>query len=232
MLALTSASDGGIIISQYYEGTAESNRWIELANTGSTGVTLDTSASPFKLSLFLAGTGQDPTDWRTGGSPDKTLALTGTIPAGGTMLIHHTSASSPSYAFGHELRMSASTTWASVDLSGNDSAVLWTGANYSFASVVDAFGVTSTVTLGDATYTNFAATTNKVYVRNANVTTGVNTNINLANWTSVLEIDVAEAEFLSENRRLGFHQVSSTPEPSTVAILVGALGLLLRRKRY
>jgi predicted extracellular nuclease len=208
--ALVAETPAAIIISQYYEG-ASNNKYIELFNSGNSSV--DLAAGGYQLSHWSNANREI---WKTDGAPTGTQALTGSIAAGGTYLIAHTSAAAPAYA----LPANQSTTGnGGVNFNGDDSVAVWTGTTYAFASVVDAFGVTG----------NTAQDTS--FVRNVSVTTGTNADFNAAQWTqfTVAEVDGAA---VGTNERLNSHAV---PEPA--AALLAGMGTVLagaqvrRRKR-
>ncbi len=178
-----SVSQADVIISQYYEGTSF-NKWIELTNTGSSSVNL----SNYNLSLYSNAAN---TAWKTGGSPNATMGLTGSLAAGGSYVVRHASATTPSYATG-----SAVSNSSVINFNGDDSIVLWTGSSYSFSSVVDAFGATSSA-FGDTSR-----------VRNANVTTGTNADYNAAQWTIFSNAQVDSAG-VNTTQRIGFHAFNS-----------------------
>lgn len=204
--AMIAPASAAIIISQYYEGTSF-NKYIELHNTGATEVDLDTGE--YKLSHW-SNAGRE--GWKTDAAPTGTLSLTGTIPAGGTFLIAHAQATLPEYA----LPPDQSTSGDGVNFNGDDSAVVWTGATYSFANVVDAFGVTAS---------GFADLS---FVRNGDVTSGTNADFDPSQWTQFSMAEVNDA-VAGTNQRLGEHAV--IPEPSTIALAFASVGaLLLRRK--
>lgn len=86
-----SDSFANLIISQYYEG-ASNDKWIEITNVGNS--TLDISS--FYLALFANSRADNP----GGSSPNNTLALSGTLASGASLLFRNTSAVLPSYASG------------------------------------------------------------------------------------------------------------------------------------
>jgi len=202
-----SSASASIIISQYYEGSSF-NKYIELHNAGSSAVDLD--ADEYNLSHWSNAARED---WKTGGSPTDTQALSGVIPAGGTYLVAHTQASDPSYALPAD-----ASGLGGVNFNGDDSSVLWTGTTYSFASVVDAFGVTG------------SGFSNTSFVRNADVLSGTNADFNASQWTEFSNSDVDNA-LAGTNQRLGEHAV--IPEPSSfvgMLLLFGMAGVTMRRR--
>jgi hypothetical protein len=171
---------GALIISQYYEG-ASYDKWIEIYNPGASAV--DLAADGYRLGNWANAAREG---WKTGVAPSSSMALTGTIPAGGTYLASHTSAALPDYIAAN---IQNGTVCA---FSGDDSMVLYTGETYAFANVVDAFGLT-----GDTAG-------NKSYVRKTTVTSGVNTDFNADDWDQFTNAEV-DAAAESTNERLGYH---------------------------
>ncbi len=173
-----SSTSGALIISQYYEGTGY-NKWIEIYNPGATAV--DLAAAGYRLGQF---SNSNRETWKTDGVPSLTVPLSGSIPAAGTYLVGHSSASNPVYAVANQT--------AGWGFNGDDSVVLYTGGTYAFANVVDAFGLTG----------NTAA--DKSFVRKTSVTSGVNTDFNAADWDQFTNADV-DAAGAAVNERLGYH---------------------------
>ncbi|MGI6598622.1 MAG: lamin tail domain-containing protein [Kiritimatiellia bacterium] len=173
-----SSTSGALIISQYYEGTGY-NKWIEIYNPGSSAV--DLAAGEYRLGQF---SNENRETWKTDGTPSLTVPLSGSIPAAGTYLVGHSSASNPVYAVANQT--------AGWGFNGDDSVVLYTGGTYAFANVVDAFGLTG----------NTAK--DKSFVRRTSVTSGVNTDFNAADWDEFTLAQVEEAG-ATVNERVGYH---------------------------
>ena len=173
-----SSTSGALIISQYYEGTGY-NKWIEIYNPGSSAV--DLAAGEYRLGQF---SNENRETWKTDGTPSLTVPLSGSIPAAGTYLVGHSSASNPVYAVANQT--------AGWGFNGDDSVVLYTGGTYAFANVVDAFGLTG----------NTAK--DKSFVRKTSVTSGVNTDFNAADWDEFTLAQVEEAG-ATVNERVGYH---------------------------
>lgn len=192
---------GVLIISQYYEGTAN-NKWIEIYNPGSS--TVDLAAEGYRLGQF---SNSNREIWKTDGVPNIVAVLTNTIAAGGTYLVAHGSATNPAYAVANQ-----TVSWG---FNGDDSVILYTGETYAFANVVDAFGLTNTTT---------AFGENKSFVRANTVTSGVNTDFNAADW---VEFTLAEVDVAAEltNERLGYHSTGpAAPSVSIVGAVTGTVG--------
>ena len=197
-------ASGAVIISQYYEGSSN-NKWIELYNTSSTDV--DLSAANYQLGLWSNGNREK---WKDGTAPDNHLALSGVISGNGVYLLSHGSASKPNYATADQ------TSNGTINFNGNDSVVLYTGTTYSYANVVDAFGLTGET----AKDTSF--------VRNADILSGTNSDFDSGEWTefTIAQVDGASS---SSSEYLGTHVV---PEPSSLLPLFALtfLGLFQRRR--
>ena len=187
-MGLATAMDamGGLIISQYYEGTAN-NKWIEIYNPGPGSV--DLIGGGYRLGRW---DNLNAEAWKTGTAPNGTIILTNvaSLAAGATYLVAHSSATNPAYA-------TAQQPSGALTFNGNDSVVLYTGATYDFANVVDAFG------MGVA----FSNATDRSYVRKNTITTGVNTDFNAADWDE-FTLAAVDAAAESTNERLGYHSTS------------------------
>jgi len=173
-----------LILSQYYEGSGE-NKWIELFNPETEAVDLD--ASGYCLGLWQNAAREN---WKTGGVPAITISLTGTIAPGATYLVSHANAATPVYAV-------ADVTSSGLVFNGDDSVILYTGAEYDFANVVDAFGL----------LTNTAA--NCSYVRVDTIDFGVNTDFVSNDWVKITYTSVDAAD-VDVPKRLGWHGLAVT----------------------
>ena len=206
------SSNAAVLITQYYEGSSN-NKWIELTNTGVSGV--DLATGNFKLSLWQNALAEG---YKSDVAPSQTLSLTGTLAAGASFLYNNSGATLPSYAVATASNNSV------INFNGNDSVTLWTGTTFSTASVVDAIGFTN---LGNEGL-------DKSYVRLSgdagwNTTTGSTANDFSSVW-GVFTNAAVDSATVGTQERLGFATVA-VPEPSTA--LLGALGALalLRRRR-
>lgn len=204
IFGIASAANADIIISQYYEG-ASNDKYIELFNSGTSSVNLATSN--FKLSVFSNGNREV---WKTSGAATSTISLTGSIAAGSTYLVRHSSALNPAYAVTASNQASGS-----LGFNGDDSVVLWAGTTYSYASVIDAFG---------ATANSFVDLS---YVRNSNISSGTNLDFSTSDWTLFTLAAVASAQ-PTETARLGFHEFNAVPEPSCSSVLIFTAVISLR----
>jgi hypothetical protein len=182
-----------LILSQYYEGAGD-NKWIELFNPGTELVDLD--ASGYRLGLWQ-NAGRE--GWKAGTAPAITIVLTGTIAPRSTYLVSHGLATTPTYAAAHVATNG-------MVFNGDDSVVLYTGAAYDFANVVDAFGVKS----------NMAA--NCSFVRVPAVVSGVNTDFASNGWVKVAYPDVDAAD-ANVPERLGWHAVAQDPGPVVAPVI-------------
>ncbi|HRT06184.1 MAG TPA: lamin tail domain-containing protein [Kiritimatiellia bacterium] len=178
------AANGELIISQYYEGTSN-NKWIEIYNPGSAAI--DLAAGAYRLGRWDNANREA---WKAGIAPSGSVALSNSIPAGGTYLIGNTSATNPAYAVAGQLS-------GVLTFTGDDSVVLYTGSTYAFANVVDAFGMTATNAM------------DRSFVRKTSVTAGVNADFNAAEWDE-FSLGAVDAAAESTNERLGYHSIGAS----------------------
>lgn len=181
------AGEPTLILSQYYEGSGD-NKWIELFNPGAEPVDLD--AVGYRLGLWQ-NAGRE--GWKAGTAPAIATVLTGTVAPGSTYLVSHGAAAAPAYAV-------ANVASNGLIFNGDDSVVLYTGTEYDFANVVDAFGLLS----------NTAA--NCSYVRAPTICCGVNTDFDSNDWVrfEYAAVDTADVEV---PERLGWHGIAQ-PQPT------------------
>ena len=93
ILGLGTVAQGQLLITQYYEGSSF-NKYIELTNTGS-GV-IDFSTSSYTLSLWSNANTEAYKS--AAGTPSSMLAIdSGSLAAGSSLVLAHSSASDPSY---------------------------------------------------------------------------------------------------------------------------------------
>lgn len=114
-----------LFISQYYEGTSN-NKFIELYNNGTSDVDLST----YSLTLWNNANAEG---WKTGGSANATLLLTGTLAPGAHYLYYNSGALDPSYAVPGDVITGV------TSFNGNDSVVL-----YNNTEIADAVSFTNT----------------------------------------------------------------------------------------
>ena len=122
---------GDIIFTQYYEGSGN-NKWVEITNTGTSPVDL----SSYEVTLWNNATTEG---WKTsGGTPYKTLSLSGvTLAAGATYVIANPSSSSP---YSSSL---ADVTSDITYFNGDDSLVLYSDpTGYLTSNILDAIAFT------------------------------------------------------------------------------------------
>lgn len=204
-LGLTSAAPGAVVITQYYEG-ASFNKWIELTNLGSTSEDL----SLLTLTLW---SNANTEAWRTSGTPSQSLTLSGTLGAGQSFLLSHSSAALPTYA------TADLTSGSVINFNGDDSVVLYSGS-VDLSNIVDALSFTDAGAEGTNTslvridpgqgYSLAAGSTYQDFP-------GI--------WQQVAT-DAVDGALPGMNERLG---VSTIPEPSTA--LLALLGLLALGRR-
>lgn len=172
---------GDLIISQYYEGT-DNNKWIEIYNSGDTSV--DLTAGVYRLGTW-SNAGRE--GWKTNVVPGAFDSLTGLLPAGGTYLLANPSAVLP---FSSDF---ANVEGNATSFNGDDSVVLYTGTTYSFANVVDAFGLTGTT----AADTGFS--------RKITINSGTNADFNADDWNQ-LNNTVVNGAAVTVDERIGIHR--------------------------
>lgn len=136
---------GDLFISEYIEGNSN-NKVIELYNPSLSPVNLATEA--YKIEIYANGSSS------VNGSP---ITLTGTVVAGGTFVLKHSSASTG---------ITAQQTSGSLTFNGNDAVVLRKGA-----AVVDAIGQVG-VNPGNAWSAGGVSTVDKTLRRKPSVSTG------------------------------------------------------------
>lgn len=182
------AGEPTLILSQYYEGSGD-NKWIELYNPGTEAVRLE--AAGYRLGLWQNANREG---WKAGTAPATVTVLTGVVASGSTYLAAHAAAAAPVYA-------TAQVATNALLFNGDDSVVLYTGAEYAPANVVDAFGLTS----------NAAA--NCSYVRRPSVVCGASADVGSNEWVRVAYTEVDAAE-LNVPERLGWHATGEEAPPA------------------
>jgi len=136
--SLTVNDDGdqaAVLISQYYEGAAGTDRYIELYNPNATPSTL--------TGYVLTGWNNAAAEsWKTNGNtPTNQISLSAvTVPAHGYFLIKGTGATIPSYA-ASSADIADST--VGTGFNGNDSIVLYSSGTFSTSNIVDAVSFTN-----------------------------------------------------------------------------------------
>lgn len=178
---------GTVIISQYYEGTSN-NKWIELTNVGTGSVDL---ASP-QLYLVLYTNPTAATNFTTQ-LPTGTLALTGTLGAGQSILVRASAATGPTYAMSASPQISSGSV---CGFNGNDPVILSTSSatGTAWSQRLDMVGLTDGTNWG----------VDLSLIRKPGIATP-NPTYTASEWTSVpyATVDGAAA---GTSERLGFHQ--------------------------
>lgn len=190
---------GQVIISQYYEGLSN-NKWIEITNMGTSTINL---ASP---QLYLCQvTGTAAVNPASAGS-FATLALTGNLASGASLLYRNSGTVLPSYASG--------TSTGAVNFNGTFDVVFlstaFTPQATAWANRTDMFGP---LTAGSTNNTSIADIS---YVRNAAITAGnvgTSTGHNPAEWTS-FALATVDAAANTQTEYLGVHNPIATCTPT------------------
>ncbi|MDR6547267.1 hypothetical protein J2810_003338 [Chryseobacterium rhizosphaerae] len=182
---LSNTLSAQVIISQYYEGTG-TNKWLELTNT--TGVSVNTASSQFKLGLWSVSGSTGNIAFN--GAPSSTMNLSIIIPPYGSVLIGNTSN-------GTEIpyltaASAAQTNNSVINFNGNDGIALLDANN----NIIDQFGAGINAT-------------DISYVRKMGVTAPSATYIPVQ-WTSVSISSVQNATPNDPNR-LNYHSQSPPP---------------------
>jgi Bacterial Ig-like domain/Lamin Tail Domain len=132
----TTRAAPAVLISQYYEGAAANDRFVELKNLTGSPISLD----GYRLTVWSDGNVSGSQGWKSGtGTTDRIAPLDGlTIPANGYFLVAQTGAAAPGYAASnHDLVSNGGAT----AFNGDDSVVLYQGAGFTQQEVVDAVSI-------------------------------------------------------------------------------------------
>ena len=214
-------------ITQYYLGQVQEgvpilgimpieNRFIELANTSDSAVDL----TGWTLALWTDG---DTENWKSpGGSPAASLALSGVLNPGETLLIRGADAISPDYAVNGADLVDSSVT----GFSGDDSVVLYNTAGVGPENIADALSFTLAGAEGGSGSDPSGYTT----IIRLNNDSGFNTNpgssvLDFELVWQIAEASLADNASLGENEYLGEFVSSSSPEPDPVADYLADFGL-------
>ncbi|MBI4946149.1 MAG: T9SS type A sorting domain-containing protein [Bacteroidetes bacterium] len=187
------ASYGQVLITQIYEGNVGNNKHIEITNIGTSTVDLASPQYTIKLFSNKAEIGTN--------SPTKTYNLVGTVTAGQSLLVRHTSATIPAYALTYT-PFDSTNTVTSFNGAGTGTPIANTDiiALYQGTTLVDVFAW-GTFQYNDKSYYRSPAIT----APNATFTQG--------EW---IETTLTAVESAATNtiERLGYH-----PQPVTTPYL-------------
>ena len=184
-----------VIISQIYEGSS-SNKFIEITNIGTT--TVDLTSPQLTVKLF-----SNKTD--VSGAVQAVKNLSGSLTAGQSLLLRHSSAIKPPYAL----------TYTPID-TGNVCNFNGKGANASPTTSTDIITIYNGTTLVDVFSWGTFQYENKSYIRNASIS-APNATWTEAEWTLVDTLNVNNAA-VSTPERLGYHVAGG---PVTPALAIG-----------
>jgi len=221
ILALTAATmtvaQAQLLITQYYEGSAGTNKWIELTNVG--GPLIDFTSTSYQVQLW---TNANAEGYKTDGTASATFNLSTGSLASGVSLILGNSGSTPTPSYVTSFT-SANTV---ANFNGNDSVSLTLGTGtFATANVVDAIGFTNLGNQG--ANTSFSRLTTDV---GWSTTAGSNATDFASVWSNI-GLAAADDALVLTDPRIGF---SAIPEPSTYLLLgLGAAFMIwnLRRRR-
>ena len=212
-------ANAAVLITQYYEGSTGTNKWIEITNTGAS--TVDFASTSYQVQLWSNANAEG---YKTSGTASNTFNLsTGTLAAGASLVLGNSAATPlPIY-------MTTGTYTAAngvANFTGNDSVSMTLGTGtFSTANIVDAIGFTN---LGnEGVDTSFVRLNTSV---GWNTTAGSSAT-NFASVWSNIGLTAANSAVASTEARIGY---SAVPEPKTwVMIGIGAWFMLwnLRRRR-
>ena len=215
--ATLAGAQAQILITQYYEGSSGTNKWIEITNTGASAVNFATTSYQVQLWTNASAEG-----YKSNGTASATFNLsTGTLAAGVSLILGNSAATpTPTYV------TSFTAANGVANFNGNDSVSLTLGTGtFSTANVVDAIGFTNAGNQG--------ADTSFIRLTSAagwNTTAGSNVTDFAAVWSNI-GLTSANNAIASTDPRIGY---SSVPEPQTwVMIGIGSAFMLwnLRRRR-
>ena len=207
-----------LVISQYYEGSSGTNKWIELYNWGSVAIDLST----VRIGLWTnAGT----EGYKTDVAPGSSAALSGTLAAGAVYVIGNSAATpTPTYVVPN-ININGV-----ANFNGDDSIALYTGAVFDSDNLIDAIGFTDAGNEG--TDISFVRTTT---APGFSLTAGSNVTNFSTVWQSATLAAVNGAG-ANTTERIGFATITIVPEASSLALVgavtgVAGFGRWLRRRR-
>jgi fibronectin-binding autotransporter adhesin len=195
---------GQLMITQYYEGTGTS-KWIEISNIGAASI--DLASGGYRVGHYNNASAEG---YKTDIAPNFTMALTGSLAAGQSLLLGNTG-NAALYASSHTPLLNDNSV---INFNGNDSIVLYTTSTFATANIVDAIGFTNTGNEG----------ADKAFVRTA-TTTGYNTVSGSdvldfsSSWTQVTNATVDGATAGTDNR-LGY---TSLTGGSVASVTLGSV---------
>ncbi len=204
---LTASIAPKLIISQYYEG-GSNNKWLEVTNIGAT--TYDAAVRPINLWLWM-----NPYNATAG--TYSTIALTGTLAPGASLVVRNSSASLPvGYDFAGTLIASGNLTFNGDDLVFLSEAVSGSNGPAAFASRSDVIGENASSWTGATGTSNTPAYAksmgcDRCYVRSKSVVSP-NATFTTGEWTildgaalSTTNLGLAYSAAKGTTNYLGFH---------------------------
>lgn len=204
---LTTSLHAQVLITQYYEGSG-TNKWLEITNIGTADV--DLADTGYNLGLWQNANTEG---YKNDLAPNITLALTGNLSAGTSLLYSLTITTIPAYATANF------TSDTMMSFNGDDSIGLYIGSTYLTGNLADAIGFTD---LGaEGTDTSFVRISPEA---GWNTVTG-STVLDFATVWSAATLEEVASAVDGTGARLGFSAVSAIPEPSTFTALAALCAL-------
>jgi hypothetical protein len=130
-----------VVISQYYEGLASADRYVELRNLTANPLPL----TGYRLAVWSDTPPSDNEGWKSGtNTTDRVTDLSAhTIPANGHLLIVEPNPTTPAYAANNFDLSTDPVNASATDFNGDDSVVLYNGPGFTQAEIVDALSFTA-----------------------------------------------------------------------------------------
>ncbi len=180
---------GQLMITQYYEG-AGTSKWIEISNIGAASI--DLASGGYRVGHYNNASAEG---YKTDVAPNFTMALTGSLAAGQSLLLGNSGNTAPVYASSHTPLLNDNSV---INFNGNDSIVLYTTATFATANIVDAIGFTNAGNEGvDKAFVRTATTAGHSTVSGSDVLDFS------SSWTQVTNATVDSATADTDNR-LGY----------------------------
>ncbi len=194
----SSSGEAVLIISQYYEGSSGTNRWVEVTNIG-TGA-YDSGATPRYLALWA-------NPFRSTGGTYNAPVLIPSLAAGETMVFKNSGATIPASANVTGIPVVNDPT---TSFNGDDILYITPNATNNasaYAARVDVLGINDsswTGTTSTSDNTTAAAGYNRSWVRKSSIT-AASTSFSAADWTVITDLTLVDSAATGTSERLGEH---------------------------